>query len=194
MLVENRLPLSSTVHREKSIFTWQHLDKKEPLSYFLNNLGPYIGWSGAIYDFPAFEDSHNRYVEACVEHSCDFFLSSPAYVGWKNRKTPGPSLLTLTGSGGFSPILQSGLAICNLTIFEKSSGLRQVYTLVYYAMSMSFGWLALTLKKWPSRSRSSQVQSKRYWNCILALHEFCKCGPNYAVLHCAACLPSTVSS
>ncbi len=99
MLVESRLPFRNTKHIEQAPIRWQRLDVEKPLSYFLKTIGPGLDWIRAIYDFPAFDDPHHRYVEACAEHSCDRFLGSPAYLGWKNRKTPGPSLLRLTGPG-----------------------------------------------------------------------------------------------
>ena len=42
---------------------------------------------------------HEKYHHLCGERTCHEFLHSNAYQGWKNRKTRGPSLLYLSGSG-----------------------------------------------------------------------------------------------
>ena len=99
MLVNSRLLVRDREHFDKELMPWIRLGNREPLSYFLNNWGPFIGWPGAAYDFPGLDDPHHRYVEACAEGSCNVFLDSPAYLGWKNRKPLGPSFLRIVGSG-----------------------------------------------------------------------------------------------
>ena len=44
-------------------------------------------------------DWHETYQHLCGERTCHEFLHSNAYQGGKNRKTRGPSLLYLSGSG-----------------------------------------------------------------------------------------------
>ena len=110
MLVDNRLPPRRKGSRDYlAQYHWISINDSEPLSYFLNRLGPFLGWPGAVYDFPGLDDSHHRYVEACAEGTCEVFLGSPAYLGWKNRKTPGPSLLYSSGPGT-STQTKSGLS------------------------------------------------------------------------------------
>ena len=45
---------------------------------------------------------HHELQNLCGERTCEEFLSSKAYQGWKNRKTRGPSLLFVSGSGTLS--------------------------------------------------------------------------------------------
>ena len=100
MLVDSRLPSRpNKSHYNRAQTIWMSVGNNEPLSYFLNRLGPFLGWQGAPYDYPGLDDPHHRYVEACAESTCEVFLGSPAYLGWKNRKTPGPSLLYSSGPG-----------------------------------------------------------------------------------------------
>ena len=102
MLVDQRLPSRYEAPKPSINWAgteWRKLDHTEPMSFYLSRLGTYIGWPGATYDFPGLDDSHHRYVETCMENTCQVFLDSPAYSGWKYRKTPGPSLLYSSGPG-----------------------------------------------------------------------------------------------
>lgn len=46
---------------------------------------------------------HERQKRLCGEGTCEEFLNSSPYQGWKNRKTRGPSLLYVSGSGKLCP-------------------------------------------------------------------------------------------
>ena len=99
MLVDESFTSRHNHHFEQAPMPWKPLRIKETLPFFFDVLGPYLGWKDAKYDYPGLDDPHNRYIEACAEHSCDLFLGSPVYLGWKNRKTLGPSLLQVAGTG-----------------------------------------------------------------------------------------------
>ena len=52
-------------------------------------------------DFRASILVKKKYLEQCGEKTCDEFLRSNAYQGWKNRRSRGPSLLYAKGAGRF---------------------------------------------------------------------------------------------
>ena len=82
---------TSTVKKDQSNSQWQ--------ARYLQVLSGIIEWPMATYEFASYDDAQQYHSELCGEHTCDNFLNSDAYQGWKNRKTRGPDLLYVSGDG-----------------------------------------------------------------------------------------------
>ena len=52
-------------------------------------------------EFEASFKRKEQYLEQCGEKTCEEFLKSNAYQGWKNRKSRGPSLLFANGASRY---------------------------------------------------------------------------------------------
>ena len=110
MLVDERLPQSmhiqgqnkhSHLSNEMGI-VWRSLlpmPQDELAATVRTQISEFIAWP----DLPKVLDSqahrHVTHQKICGERTCEEFLNSNAYQGWKNRKTRGPSLLHVSGSG-----------------------------------------------------------------------------------------------
>ena len=109
MLVDERLPMNPTnmhiqsqykhfrVPSEDTIL-WRSISPMPPdelAATIRTQISEFTGWDSQ-------EDQnyvHESYKRLCAERTCEEFLNSNAYQGWKNRKTRGPSLLYVSGSG-----------------------------------------------------------------------------------------------
>lgn len=112
MLVDQRLPKDmhtqeisrkeySQVANESSV-CWTSMSATPPdkladtIRTQINSFTCYPGFSHCL---ELQENFHEHQRKLCGERTCEEFLNSNAYQGWKNRKTRGPSLLYVSGSG-----------------------------------------------------------------------------------------------
>ena len=112
MLVDERLP--KNLHRQQSsqkehsqmandntIF-WRSLSSMNPYELAATvpkAIGEFTAWPGLTKFLDYQLQVQERYNNSCGERTCKGFLNSNVYQGWKNRKTRGPSLLHVSGSG-----------------------------------------------------------------------------------------------
>ena len=110
MLVDERLPKNmhmqsqnkhSQVPHENNI-VWRSLSPVPPdelAATIRTQISEFTAWPGLSYHMDRQDRKHELYSNICHERTCEEFLNSNAYQGWKNRKTRGPSLLYVSGSG-----------------------------------------------------------------------------------------------
>lgn len=110
MLVDERLPKDmhtkspnkySQVPNGNNI-AWRSLPTMPPVELqgtILRQISEYTDWPDLSIDLDRQDYRHRTFQKLCGERTCEEFLNSNAYRGWKNRKTRGPSLLYVSGSG-----------------------------------------------------------------------------------------------
>ncbi len=110
MLVNERLPKNmhiqsqnthSQVPNENNI-VWRSLSPMPPdelAATIRTQLSEFTAWPGLSNDLEYQDYRHGVYKQPCFERTGEEFLNSNAYQRWKNRKTLGPSLLCVSGSG-----------------------------------------------------------------------------------------------
>ena len=112
MLVDERVPKNmptqevsrqehSQVPTETPVFQ-QYLPGTLPdelAATIRTQISEFTAWPGLSYHMDRQDRTHETYSNICRERTCEEFLNSNAYQGWKNRKTRGPSLLYVSGSG-----------------------------------------------------------------------------------------------
>ena len=110
MLVDERLPKDmhtkspnkySQVPNGNKI-AWRSLPTMPPFvlqGTILRQISEYTDWPDLSIDLSRQDYRHRTFQNLCGERTCEEFLNSNAYRGWKNRKTRGPSLLYVSGSG-----------------------------------------------------------------------------------------------
>ena len=110
MLVDERLPKdmhtkSPNKHSQVpngSNIAWRSLPTMAPVELqdtILRQISEYTDWPDLSIDLDRQDYRHRTFQNLCGERTCEEFLNSNAYRGWKNRKTRGPSLLYVSGSG-----------------------------------------------------------------------------------------------
>lgn len=117
MLVDERLPNDmhtqeanrkehSQLPKELPSIRWRSLSPLPPdelaarIQAKISEFTSYQGLRSALEDQDYLNEGHKR---LCGERTCEEFLNSNPYQGWKNRKTRGPSLLYVSGSGKLCP-------------------------------------------------------------------------------------------
>ena len=110
MLVDERLPKKlpiqgqnkhSPVSNEIKV-VWRSLlpmPQDELAATVRTQISEFIGWPDLPKNLDSQAHRHEAHQNICGERTCEEFLNSNAYQGWKNRKTRGPSLLHVSGSG-----------------------------------------------------------------------------------------------
>ena len=110
MLVDERLPkdkhiqeVSQNKHSQvpnTNTIVWRSLASMPPdelAATIRTQISEFTGWpSRELNDQGRIYEIHKG---LCGERTFEEFLNSNAYQGWKNRKTRGPSLLHVSGSG-----------------------------------------------------------------------------------------------
>lgn len=91
-------------HGSNILVRWEKVDEKlcsrdQRETLILNELGPYLDWPQAKYEYHAIDDSHQASVHDSTNYPKEKFLESRIYQSWKNRRTRGPGLLCATGEG-----------------------------------------------------------------------------------------------
>ena len=112
MLVDERLPkdmhmqeVSQNKHSQVSKKTgilWRSVGSTPPderAATIRTQITELVAWPDLSIDLDRQDYRHKTYQNLCGERTCEEFLNSNAYRGWKNRKTRGPSLLYVSGSG-----------------------------------------------------------------------------------------------
>ena len=116
MLVDERLPKDihqraswewhSQLPREISSIRWTSLLPMPPdeLSAKIQaQISEFTSDQGLRHALESQDNFHEGLKRLCGERTCEEFLNSNPYQGWKNRKTRGPSLLYVSGSGKLCP-------------------------------------------------------------------------------------------
>ena len=62
-------------------------------------ISQFAAWPNLSNDLEHQAYMHEKYNNLCDGRICNDFINSDAYQGWVNRKTRGPSLLYVSGSG-----------------------------------------------------------------------------------------------
>lgn len=83
---------------------WEKVDQEnhspdQRQAFILQKVGEFIGWGRVTYEYPVFDDPHRHNIESSAFYARELFLESKAYQAWKTRKTRGPGLFCVTGSG-----------------------------------------------------------------------------------------------
>ena len=112
MLVDERLPkkmhiqeVSQKQHSQAAndnTTVWQSLSQMpqdELAATIRTKTSEFTAWPELSDDLGIQDRRHEMYRRVSDGRVCDEFLNSNAYQGWKNRKTRGPSLLYVSGSG-----------------------------------------------------------------------------------------------
>ena len=112
MLVDERLPkdmnvqeVSQNKHSQVSNGTtifWRSLAGTPPdklPAIIRTQISEFTAWPDLSKDMDRQDHRHHVHEKLCGERPCEEFLNSNAYQGWKNRKSRGPSLLYVSGSG-----------------------------------------------------------------------------------------------
>ena len=117
MLVDERLPKDmhtqkasrkehSQLPKEVSSICWTSLLPMPPdelAAKIQTQLSKFTMLADSKYILERQDNFHEGQKSLCGERTCEEFLNSNPYQGWKNRKTRGPSLLYVSGSGKLCP-------------------------------------------------------------------------------------------
>ena len=117
MLVDERLPKDmhtqkasrkehSQLPNEISGIRWTSLLPMPPdelAAKIRAQMSEFTSYQGLGYALDDQDNAHENRKSLCGERTCEEFLNSNAYQGWKNRKARGPSLLYVSGSGKLCP-------------------------------------------------------------------------------------------
>ena len=127
-IVNQRLPREKPVGQSSSCLEsrihWEKIGEEicspeQPHAIILRELGPFIGWPLATYDYPAVDDLHQFHVDRSANYVKEAFLESSVYQAWKNRKARGPGLLCATGSGMSTSLLKQIFVRLRMRLEEK---------------------------------------------------------------------------
>ena len=116
MLVDERLPnhtqcrVSGKEHfqlpKNFSSLRWTSLLPMPPdelAAQIQAHITRFTSYQGLKHTLESQDNFHEVQKRLCGERTCEEFLNSNPYQGWKNRKTRGPSLLYVSGSGKLYP-------------------------------------------------------------------------------------------
>ena len=115
-IVDERLPKVPTVeyYDSKRVHdaSWNKVDDgdcspDERPAFILQRLGDLLGWHLAMYEYPAFDNTHQDNVHRSVHYTKEAFLETKVYQAWKTRKIRGPGLLCVTGPRMSTPSLKT---------------------------------------------------------------------------------------
>ncbi|KAK0512956.1 hypothetical protein JMJ35_004973 [Cladonia borealis] len=143
MLVDERLPQNMHIQSQNKHchvpneinIVWRSLlpmPQDELAAIIRKQISEFTAWPDLSNDLDRQDHRHYVHQNLCGERTCEEFLNSSAYQGWKNRKTRGPSLLYVSGS-----VATGKSILCSQVIQDLRNSYGMETGLAYFYLSHS---------------------------------------------------------